>query len=147
MDAVYYPFETIKSRIQASSSKVNFAQTAKGRSLFAGFSTICYVSFPGTALYFLGYDGTMAHIRKNHKGFSENGASVISAFVAELFCNSFRNPFEVIKQQMQIGLDKSVYETSRNIVRSKGWKGRLVADSQASMLALALSCSEKCRTR
>ena len=109
---------------KASSSHVNFAESAKGKSLFAGFSTVFYVSFPGTALYFLGYDGTR-YLFKNHRPqTNEHVSSLISAFVAELFCNTFRNPFEVVKQQMQVGLDSTVSQTCRSIFRSKGFKGR-----------------------
>lgn len=123
MDAVYYPFETIKSRIQASSSKVDFSKSTKGTSLFSGFSTVFLVSFPGTALYFLGYDGTMQMVKRYRPDTNVHVSSMIGGLMAELFSNTFRNPFEVIKQQMQVGLDRTILDTCRSIVEKKGIKG------------------------
>ena len=122
-DAVYYPFETIKSRIQASSSKVDIMQANKGKSLFSGFSTVLYVSFPATALYFLGYDGTRLLFDQYRPQTNQHVSSMIAGIVAEVISNSFRNPFEVIKQQMQVGLDNSIKDTYFSIVRAKGFRG------------------------
>lgn len=128
-DAVYYPFETIKSRIQvkdfdqASSPRINYMESAKKTSLFAGFSTILYVSFPATALYFLGYDGTKYYCAKYFPGLSAHLVSMAGGISAEVLCNAFRNPFEVIKQQMQVGLDPTVTQTGRNIYQAKGFIG------------------------
>lgn len=129
-DAVYYPLETIKSRIQvvssyqASSSKLNYMESAKKTSLLAGFSTIFYVSFPSTALYFLGYDTTKHYCAKYAPGLSPTLSSMAGAFSAELLCNLFRNPFEVVKQQMQVGLDTTVSHTCSSIYQIRGFRGK-----------------------
>lgn len=123
MEAVNYPLETIKSRIQASSSRVNLVEVQKGRGLFRGFSTVFYVAFPGNALYFLGYDGSMYLFRRYLPRSNEHFSSMLSAAVGEVLWSIFRNPFEVIKQQMQIGLDSQVTSTCRNILKAKGFAG------------------------
>jgi solute carrier family 25 S-adenosylmethionine transporter 26 len=102
---------------------VNYLDQAKNTSLLAGFSTIFYVSFPATALYFLGYDGTRHYLNKFAPGLSPHATSMAGGLVAELLSNSFRNPFEVVKQQMQVGLDSSVGQTCKSIHISKGFLG------------------------
>jgi len=47
----------------------------------------------------------------------------IGACMAEIGANSIRNPFEVVKQQMQIGLDNSLYDTIKSINQSRGLLG------------------------
>ena len=123
MEAVNYPLETIKSRIQASRSHVNLVEAQKGRGLFRGFSTVFFVAFPGNALYFLGYDGSMYLFRRYLPRNNEHFSSMLSAAVGEVLWSIFRNPFEVVKQQMQIGLDSQVASTCRNILKAKGAVG------------------------
>ena len=43
--------------------------------------------------------------------------------MAELVSNTIRNPFEVVKQQMQIGLDTNLADTVSNIYRLRGIRG------------------------
>ena len=123
MEAVNYPLETIKSRIQASNSHLNIVEARRGKGLFRGFSTVFFVAFPGNALYFLGYDGSMYLFRKYHPSNNEHFSSMISAAVGEVLWSIFRNPLEVVKQQMQIGLDTRISSTCKNILKSKGLVG------------------------
>lgn len=84
-----------------------------------------YVSFPGTALYFLGYESTKRMFESYAPSCSEHFASMAGGITAEVMCNTFRNPFEVVKQQMQVGLDSTVRQTCRNIYQAKGVAGKV----------------------
>ena len=81
------------------------------------------MSFPATALYFFGYDCTRHYMQKNAPSASPHLSSMAGAVMAELLCNSFRNPFEVIKQQMQVGLDSTISRTCMSIHKAKGFFG------------------------
>ena len=135
--------------IKASTMKISYIQSAKNQSLFAGFSTVFYVSFPGTALYFLGYDGTKRLFELYAPSYSENFASMIGGISAEVLCNTFRNPFEVVKQQMQVGLDPTIRQTCRSIYQAKGLLGNnpiIEATTQVSCLCYSARCPTRwCR--
>ncbi len=141
MEAVNYPLETIKSRIQASNSHVNFRDAQRGKGFFRGFSTVFYVAFPGNALYFLGYDGSMYLFRSYLPGNNEHFSSMASAAVGEVLWSIFRNPFEVVKQQMQIGLDSKIATTCDNIFKAKGFVGALL--SHRLLLGLPLAAAAR----
>lgn len=57
VDAIYYPIDTIKTRIMGSSIKENLTKTASNISKFRGFSCQLIISFPYSFTFFLIYQG------------------------------------------------------------------------------------------
>lgn len=55
VDLVYYPLETIKTRIMGSSVKENLVKEAQSISKFRGMSCQMIVSFPYSFIFFLVY--------------------------------------------------------------------------------------------
>jgi solute carrier family 25 S-adenosylmethionine transporter 26 len=58
VDLVFYPLETIKTRIMASSPEENLTKIAKSR--FKGFSCQMIVSFPYSFTFFYTYESIRA---------------------------------------------------------------------------------------
>ena len=122
----------MKTRIQASSHKGLSIRTSIGsnwKSLFAGIYTNV-AAFPSGFIYFIVYETLKG---KTERIFKENS----HVFVSHLLAGSMaevasilvrypsltRNPFEVIKQQMQIGLDGKMSDVLRHIYRTRGIRG------------------------
>lgn len=55
VDLVYYPLETIKTRIMASNVSENLLKSAQSISKFKGFSCQMLVSFPYSYMFFYVY--------------------------------------------------------------------------------------------
>ncbi len=63
VDVVFYPLETIKTRIMASSPEENLTKIAKSK--FKGFSCQMIVSFPYSFTFFYVYESIRALIPDN----------------------------------------------------------------------------------
>lgn len=114
---VYYPLDTLKTRLQASTRKTDFVKASHSTSLFSGFST-SIVSIPHGMVFFYLYEESKAALsNRSIHGFSQH---MLAASVAEIGVNLLRNPFEVVKQQMQIGLDAKITQVTRNIYHLHG---------------------------
>ena len=82
------------------------------------------ISFPSAFCYFLGYDTTRAFLKKKYGDkLNENTINVMGGIGAEICANTVRTPFEIVKQQMQIGLDTNLRDTFRNIYKARGFIG------------------------
>ncbi|KRX01139.1 Mitochondrial carrier domain [Pseudocohnilembus persalinus] len=128
VDCVYYPFETIKTRIQASNKKVDYSKQAKDLNKYKGFSMQLFSSFPFAFSYFYTYDFIKCFLKKNHNqkdnlDAKQNLINFIAASSAETVANTFRTPFEVVKQQQQVGHDNLVRHTINEIYKTKGIRG------------------------
>lgn len=95
VDVVFYPLETIKTRIMATSVKQNIKDIALSK--FKGFSAQMVVSFPYSFTFFYIYE----KIRENFG--KSSSVNIFASVCAEIGGNIVRNPFEIIKQQMMVG--------------------------------------------
>ena len=55
-DLIYFPIDTLKTRIMASSSKMNFEDRTKNISKFKGLTACMLQSFPYAFSFFIAYD-------------------------------------------------------------------------------------------
>ena len=85
VDIVFYPLETIKTRIMGSSPTENFTYLARSR--FRGFSCQMIVSFPYSFTFFYVYESTRQILKDNYF------KNVIASVLAEISGNLIRNPF------------------------------------------------------
>lgn len=103
VDVVFYPLETIKTRIMGSSPEENLTKIAKSK--FRGFSCQMIVSFPYSFLFFYIYEA----VRCSLQGYY--GCNVVASIAAETVANIFRNPFEMVKQQMMVGRSDRIFSS------------------------------------
>ena len=115
VDIVFYPLETIKTRIMASSVQENLKFIALSK--FRGFSCQMIVSFPYSFTFFWVYETVRSYSQKS--ALSNAFASVC----AEIAANIVRNPFEVVKQQLMVGRSKYIWSSLKDIYKNKGVKG------------------------
>jgi solute carrier family 25 S-adenosylmethionine transporter 26 len=57
VDVFYFPIETIKTRIQASSNRIDFTALGKDLSKYRGFSMQMLSSFPFAFAFWFTYEG------------------------------------------------------------------------------------------
>eukprot|EP01017_Pseudomicrothorax_dubius_P040027 TRINITY_DN6218_c0_g1_i1.p1 TRINITY_DN6218_c0_g1~~TRINITY_DN6218_c0_g1_i1.p1 ORF type:complete len:299 (-),score=39.08 TRINITY_DN6218_c0_g1_i1:71-967(-) len=127
-DAVYFPLDSLKTRIQASSSSENFVKSAKSVSKFSGISTIFLSSFPAAFVFFTTYESSKLILARlppfQSSGFiDEHVRHSASGALSELAQNLVVNPFEVMKQHMQTGLTRGFLTTAKDIYSHRGMRG------------------------
>ncbi|KAG6439901.1 Mitochondrial carrier family protein [Babesia bovis T2Bo] len=130
-DALLYPLDTLKTRSQLERNlqieRRHMRHIPRYRSLYTGFFVLALGDVPSTAAFYGIYEFTKDVLN----GDQGKGNGWIPLPVVHLLgssCGQFcslliRNPFEVIKQQMQAGLYSTSYETFRSIRRTQGYKG------------------------
>lgn len=103
VDCVFYPLETIKTRIMASTSSENLRSIALSK--FRGFSCQMIASFPYAFTFFYTYEA----VRSQLKEYSSK--DITASALAEVNANIVRNPFEIIKQQLMVGRSGKILVT------------------------------------
>lgn len=121
VDSVLFPLDTIKTRLQAR----RMGQPVPQRSFYRGLLSAMLGSAPSAATFWVGYEGAKARL---HQLTGVDGkwsflAPAGAAAVADIMVCAVRNPFEVVKQQMQTGLHASTGAAVRTILRTDGWRG------------------------
>lgn len=83
-----------------------------------------FMSFPAGCMYFMVYEYFKFHMEKKISyHFHPSFCHFLGGCLGELSSILLRNPFEVVKQQMQMGLDTSVTQTFKNIYSRRGFRG------------------------
>lgn len=120
VDILNHPFDTLKTRLQSHKTSP-LKQLIFSRTLLSGM-TLNTISFPGFFMFFMIYDSSNFTLQK-HFNINEVFCHFLSGSLGELASVIIRNPFEVAKQQMQVGLDKSVRSALKSIYKARGYKG------------------------
>eukprot|EP01016_Furgasonia_blochmanni_P056565 TRINITY_DN9669_c0_g1_i3.p1 TRINITY_DN9669_c0_g1~~TRINITY_DN9669_c0_g1_i3.p1 ORF type:complete len:286 (-),score=8.43 TRINITY_DN9669_c0_g1_i3:244-1101(-) len=121
-DISYFPLDSLKTRVQASCPTCNYSQTTRNISSFRGITPIAIISFPSTFLFMFTYEGTKT-LLIDRSGAHPSLAHFIAGGLGEVIQNLIRNPFEVVKQQMQVGLDPTTKSTVLSIYKYGGLGG------------------------
>jgi solute carrier family 25 S-adenosylmethionine transporter 26 len=122
VDIVLFPLDTIKTRIQATiSGKVDYRVT--NISKFSGLKSQVIASFPAAAAFFSTYDLTKYILINNFEFKYHTLAHMCAAITGECSAVLIRNPFELIKQNMQIGKYSHILEAVRDIYSQHGVRG------------------------
>ena len=120
IDFVLFPIDSIKTRLQASTRDKNYTFEAKKVNKFRGFISSMLASFPCAATFWTTYEvmklsmPTQLSLPLQH---------FLAASVAESTQALIRNPFEVIKQNQQIGKYHTIFEAVGDIFRKSGIRG------------------------
>lgn len=121
-DFFIFPIETIKTRFQASRQ---FVTSPFFQKTFQGIRAQLIMSCPNTALYFTGYECTKYFLDQESVPykFSMTSKAILGGIVAEFFQMIFSNPFEIVKQQIQVGQETYMLQAFKNNINSNGFKG------------------------
>lgn len=102
VDLLFFPMETIKTRLQTSQK---FLKIETFKNLYKGVGIQPIISVPGASIYFVGYEATKYIF--DHNLISNNFSIYQKSFFGGISAETLRviliNPFEIVKQQMQVG--------------------------------------------
>ncbi|KAJ2721617.1 Fe(2+) transporter [Coemansia sp. Benny D115] len=139
--SVMYPFDIVKTRMQVvgSPSSVVYSgvthalkviSTTEGiRSLWRGVMSVVLGAGPAHAVYFATYEQT----KKVLANFAGGHASALTAGaaggVATIVSDALMNPFDVIKQRMQLAnsAHRNILDCARTVFRSEGLRAFYVS--------------------
>ncbi|KAG6044108.1 hypothetical protein E4U17_000683 [Claviceps sp. LM77 group G4] len=121
---VMYPIDAIKTRMQVLSSPSSItAQSGVLRStyqmaskegffsLWRGMSSVIVGAGPAHAVYFATYEAVKHAMGGNRAGVHHPLAAATSGAAATIASDAFMNPFDVIKQRMQIQHSSKMYKS------------------------------------
>ena len=123
IDFVLFPIDSIKTRLQATSNKVDYIKQAETVSKFRGLASAMAASFPCAATFWLSYEFSKYCLHSSQAANSVLNVHlqhVIASSVAETCQALVRCPFEVVKQNMQLGAYKRTLEAVLDIYNTKG---------------------------
>ncbi|KAF1830562.1 mitochondrial carrier [Decorospora gaudefroyi] len=134
--SVMYPVDLLKTRMQIvnpspsamysgiSNAMVTISRAEGFWSLWRGLSSVVMGAGPAHAVYFASYEATKHALGGNEGGSDEHHpiAAAASGAAATISSDALMNPFDVIKQRMQMhgSLYKSVPQCAREVFRSEG---------------------------
>ncbi len=104
-------------------------------------------SFPGAATFWTAYSGARALLTPLVGGSSDAAAGLVNGFaagMADVAVVAVRNPFEVVKQQMQAGMHSSTVSAFKHIVKHQGVAGLYAGEPCCALLLLRLPEAASC---
>lgn len=131
VEVVLYPLETIKTRIQtsiksAAGENLGFfghVRKSNWKGLYSGVS-LNLIALPTGVIYFVIYDGINHYFRNFFKSSSHESLCYMgSATLAEIATLIVRNPFEVVKQNLQVHENHTAKEVFSAVYKSRGIRG------------------------
>ncbi|KAG5952441.1 hypothetical protein E4U53_000869 [Claviceps sorghi] len=120
---VMYPIDAIKTRMQVLHCHSNTAPSGVLRStyqmasregfcsLWRGMSSVIVGAGPAHAVYFATYEAVKHAMGGNQAGVHHPLAAATSGAAATIASDAFMNPFDVIKQRMQIQNSSKMYKS------------------------------------
>lgn len=123
VDAILFPLDTIKTRLQAR--KQPGVQVQSGfKGSYRGLLAALLNGFPGAATFWTAYEGTKQMLLPVVAGTSYAFlAHAGAAVTAEVAVCAVRTPLEIVKQQMQTGMHSGVATALRTIIQTEGLRG------------------------
>eukprot|EP00884_Botryococcus_braunii_P006887 jgi/Botrbrau1/1619/Bobra.0185s0034.1 len=126
VEAVLYPLDTIKTRLQLMKSGGGFKallQTGGGKALYAGvWGNLAGVA-PASALFMAVYEPVKRYVIEALPPDKEFVGALVGGASAGLASSIVRVPTEVVKQRMQAGEFKGALQAVSQIVRKEGLHG------------------------
>lgn len=135
VDLVLFPLDTVKTNLQVrppSSSAATAAGSAPPlpprarltlRAMYRGLAPSVTGAFPACATFWVCYGAIKDRLTEATGGRWLPLVHASSAALANVAVVSVRNPFEVVKQQMQVGLHSSTPRGVATIYRLQGLRG------------------------
>ena len=123
IDGALFPIDSIKTRLQASSNKTDFLKDAQTVSKYRGLASAMAASFPCAATFWLSYEYSKYALNANAttSGYlNVHVRHIVASSIAEVCQALVRCPFEVVKQNMQLGAYNTTKEAISHIWQTKG---------------------------
>jgi solute carrier family 25 S-adenosylmethionine transporter 26 len=119
VDVSLHPLDSLKTRIQAvvRHTKINWQNP------YAGICPALIASFPSAAVFWVTYQGVKDGMSRYRVTDIPALKHLVGACAASVTSSIVRTPFEIIKQQMQVGKFRTSSEAVRSILASKGPRG------------------------
>jgi solute carrier family 25 S-adenosylmethionine transporter 26 len=117
VDLVLFPLDTLKTRLQARGA---LAAPVSAAAFYRGLASAMAGSFPAAATFWTAYE--FARARADAAG-AGAAAPALGAAAADVAVCAVRNPFEVVKQQLQSGMHADTRGAVRTILRTAGARG------------------------
>jgi solute carrier family 25 S-adenosylmethionine transporter 26 len=121
-DLTFFPLETIKTRLQTSDK---FLKMSIFKNVYRGISAQVAISFPAGSIYFVGYEGTKflfdSQLIPNSMTLYQK--SFLGGIGAETLRVLLINPFEIVKQQIQVGQQSNLGKSFFYIFKNQGFLG------------------------
>ncbi|KAM0811910.1 putative Mitoferrin-1 [Seiridium cardinale] len=129
-----YPLDAIKTRMQIVNSSTAYKGMVDGTmriaagegilKLWRGMSSVVVGAGPAHAVYFATYEAVKHAMGGNQVGVHHPLAAATSGAAATIASDAFMNPFDVIKQRMQIKnsskMYRSMWDCARYVYRNEG---------------------------
>lgn len=126
VDAVLFPLDTLKTRLQLAATSASRSPAALLTGLYAGFGPAVLASAPAAAAFFGTYDfiKRMLEDRLSHGNEAWTPfAHAVSAAAGDIAGSTVRAPFEVVKQRLQSGMYTSPLAAVKSIALKEGPAG------------------------
>jgi len=121
-DLILYPLDTLKTLRQVRKS--GGAQAPRlPQTFYRGLLTQMVGSFPCSAMFWIIYERVLMECTRPGLSTLQALAPGIASTVGECAVCTLRNPFDVVKQQLQAGMHKSTAQALANILREEGVRG------------------------
>lgn len=147
---IMYPVDAIKTRMQVAGSgnlyrgvisSISAVSAAEGASaLWRGMLSMIVGAGPAHALHFAVYEATISMLAKDgHAGYHP-AVSATAGLLADVTSNAIMNPFDVIKQHMQVnGGSNSLIRTASQIARTEGFGAFYVSYPTTLLMSVPFS--------
>jgi len=122
VDLLFYPIDTLKTRLQSSQG---FLAAGGFKGVYRGVGSVIVGSAPGAAAFFTTYD-YLKHNLPSPFSHPSPANHVVAASIGECVACLVRVPTEVVKSRMQTsayGLAASSLDAFRNVIRADGING------------------------
>ncbi|KAF2501794.1 mitochondrial carrier [Lophium mytilinum] len=135
--SVMYPIDLLKTRMQVvnpsptavytgiSNAVVTISRVEGFRTLWKGLSSVVLGAGPAHAVYFASYEAVKHAMGGNEGGHEEHHplAAAVSGAAATIASDALMNPFDVIKQRMQLhgSVYRSFGQCAKSVFRKEGF--------------------------
>lgn len=121
-DLILYPLDTLKTLRQVRNSG-GVPPPRLPQTFYRGLLTQMVGSFPCSAMFWIIYERVLVECTRPGMSTLQALAPGIASTVGECAVCTLRNPFDVVKQQLQAGMHKNTAQALANILREEGVGG------------------------
>lgn len=123
VEAILYPLDTIKTRLQANSGRWRVAGGGVFRGLYQGVGTSVIGSMPSTAIFFATYEWSKRVCLDRLPENLSSVAHLTGAVAGSITASLVRTPAEIIKQRLQCGQHSGPISAVRSTLKTSGMIG------------------------
>lgn len=132
--SIMFPIDAIKTRMQSLNNKnvytgilnaiTKISSTEGSLALFKGLNSVILGAGPAHAVYFATYETVKKHlINEEDKGEFNTLKTAIAGSSATIVADALMNPFDTLKQRMQLGSNKlNMVGLAKHVYKTEGFK-------------------------